>query len=259
MIYILMDFTESILNITAIEPFHYIYMFLAGKSATPFYYIVVLMQLVLLTPWILSITDKNNRSKMLLYVITPVYLFLVYIWCFTTGSQPPLYATLFPAWFGFYYLGLRVRNYNQNLECSVFVFAISLFINIAEAIAFRDFGFSVNFYVSQITAGSFFYSACMIGLILKANQARINPEQNDTTLFRIFAKIGDCSYGIFYIHMIVLKLVSLFITKIGGSISDLSSCLVLFLITAAVCFFIVSVTQRIFVNHRKFLRIIGFI
>ena len=170
-----------------------------------------------------------------------------------------MYATLFPAWFGFYYLGIRVRNCDQKVECNKFVLFISLFINIVEAMAFRDLGYSINFYVSQVTAGSFFYSVCMIGIILRANKSRNNSERTDTTLFRIFSKIGDCSYGIFYIHMALLKLVSLFITKIGGSIADLSSCLVLFLTTTAMCFFIVSLIQKTFTNHRKFLKIIGFI
>lgn len=33
----------------------FIYRFIVGKSATPFYYIVVLVQLTLITPWLVKI------------------------------------------------------------------------------------------------------------------------------------------------------------------------------------------------------------
>ena len=36
-----------------------IYRFIVGKSATPFYYIVVLMQLTVITPWIVKIVKRK--------------------------------------------------------------------------------------------------------------------------------------------------------------------------------------------------------
>ena len=80
-----------------------IYAYCTGKAATPFYYIVVLVQLTLLTPWLVRM--KNRRW---LYMVTPIYLVILYIYNLATGLMPRLYETVFPAWFSFYVLGLTV-------------------------------------------------------------------------------------------------------------------------------------------------------
>lgn len=51
-----------------------IYRFIVGKSATPFYYIVVLMQLTVITPWIVKIVNENGIISKVLWLMTPVYL-----------------------------------------------------------------------------------------------------------------------------------------------------------------------------------------
>lgn len=83
---------------------HIIYAYCTGKTATPFYYIVVLVQLTLHTPWLARLRDRRW-----LYAATPVYLVLLYISNFSTGEMPRLYETVFPAWFGFYLLGMDCR------------------------------------------------------------------------------------------------------------------------------------------------------
>ena len=61
-------------------------------------------------------------------------------------------------------------------------------------------GFDIGFYTSQITVGSFLYSVTIIGWLLKKNE-------NNRSGCHLLSKIGDCSYGIFYIHMAVLMIV----------------------------------------------------
>lgn len=87
----------------------YVYRFVVGKAATPFYYIVVLIQLTVITPWLVNVVKDSKTIKNLLWLITPCYLLYIYVWNLMTGYSPRLYETLFPAWFGFYYLGINVR------------------------------------------------------------------------------------------------------------------------------------------------------
>ena len=70
--------------------FGYVYRFAIGKSAVPFYYIVVLVQLTLLTPWIVHIIKKNNAVSKILWLITPAYLLYVYSWNYVVGASPRL-------------------------------------------------------------------------------------------------------------------------------------------------------------------------
>lgn len=89
--------------------FGFVYRFIVGKSATPFYYIVVLVQLTVITPWLVKTVKQNGVISRILWLVTPLYLMYLYAWNYIVGISPRLYETLFPAWFGFYYLGIHVR------------------------------------------------------------------------------------------------------------------------------------------------------
>ena len=220
----------------------YIYRFIVGKSATPFYYIVVLIQLTLITPWLVHAVKENARIKNIL-----CYLLYVYVWNFTTGSSPRLYETLFTAWFGFYYLGINVRC-GIKLKCGGWKVLIAWSISCLEALALRKLGMSMGFYTSQITAGSFLYSVAVIGWMLK---------QSDTQHgnVKLLSEIGDCSYGIFYVHMAVLTVVGRFIQNSNWY----SYWTLRFVLTSMLSFSTVLVGQKVLKNRKRILRFIGFI
>lgn len=116
-----------------------IYRFIVGKSATPFYYIVVLMQLTVITPWIVKIVKRNGTISKVLWLVTPVYLVYLYTWNYIVGTSPRLYETLFPAWFGFYYLGIQVRC-GMRVNSNRYVVAGALLSSCVEAIGLRAAG-----------------------------------------------------------------------------------------------------------------------
>lgn len=78
----------------------------------------------------------------------------LYAWNYIVGVSPRLYETLFPAWFGFYYLGIHVRC-GWKLKCNGYAAVGSLALSLVEAIGLRAVGFDIGFYTSQITVGSF--------------------------------------------------------------------------------------------------------
>lgn len=130
-----------------------IYVYCTGKAATPFYYIVVLVQLTLLTPWLVRM--KNRRW---LYMVTPIYLVILYIYNLATGSMPRLYETVFPAWFSFYVLGLDCRSgkwVNVCRRAKNWWIAAVLGLSIIEAFVLLRAGCAIGFVSSQIRFGSF--------------------------------------------------------------------------------------------------------
>ena len=225
----------------------YVYRFIVGKSATPFYYIVVLIQLTIITPRLVHVVKESRKSKNLLWLITPCYLLYIYIWNFTTESSPRLYETLFSAWFGFYYLGINVRC-GLKLECSGWKVLVAWAISCVEALALRELGMSAGFYTSQITIGSFLFSVAVISWILKQSDEQAG-------IMKSLARIGDCSYGIFYIHMVVLTLVGKFVQ--GSNWYSYWS--LRFVLTSTISFSIVLAGQKILKNKKKIIRFIGFI
>lgn len=110
-----------------------------------------------------------------------------------------------------------------------------------------EFGMSVGFYTSQITIGSFLFSAAVIGWILKKSDEQVGST-------RWLGRIGDCSYGIFYVHMAVLTMVGKFIQN-GDWYLYWS---VRFTMTSIISFAIVLAGQKILKSQKKLLRFIGF-
>lgn len=225
----------------------FIYRFIVGKSATPFYYIVVLVQLTLITPWLVKIVKHNGIISRILWLVTPLYLMYLYAWNYIVGISPRLYETLFPAWFGFYYLGIHVRC-GRKLKCNGYAEAGALALSCVEAVGLKAVGFDIGFYTSQITVGSFLYSVTIIGWLLKKSE-------NNRRGCRLLSKIGDCSYGIFYIHMAVLMIVGRFIKCENWY----AYWILRFVLTASISYIIVHIGQVILKNHKKLLRYIGFI
>lgn len=225
----------------------FVYRFIVGKSATPFYYIVVLVQLAVITPWIVKIVKQDGIISKALWLVTPVYLVYLYTWNYLAGASPRLYETLFPAWFGFYYMGIQVHC-GWKLKCNEYVVAGTLVLSCIEAVGLRVAGLDIGFYISQITVGSFLYSIAMIGWLLKKNES-------NRCGCCLLSKIGDCSYGIFYIHMVVL----MFVGRIIKCENWYAYWLLRFVLTASISYTIVNIGQMVLKNHKKLLRYIGFV
>lgn len=238
---------KNIHNCSEIHWLGFAYRFIVGKSATPFYYIVVLMQLTVITSWLVKVIKEDKKIKGVLWFVTPVYLTCLYIWNFTKDSSPRLYETLFPAWFVFYYLGIQVRC-GFKLKCNKYMVVVVWMISCVEALILRRLGGSIGFCTSQITVGSFLYSVAMIGWILK--RAAECEKSN-----KLLAKVGDCSYGIFYIHMAVLMVVGKFI----NCNSWYAYWILRFMITSVISFGIVYVSQKLLKKHTKLLKYLGFV
>lgn len=227
--------------------FGFVYRFIVGKSATPFYYIVVLVQLTVITPWLVKTVKQNGVISRILWLVTPLYLMYLYAWNYIVGVSPRLYETLFPAWFGFYYLGIHVRC-GWKLKCNGYAAAGALALSCVEAVGLRAVGFDIGFYTSQITVGSFLYAVTIIGWLLKKNE-------NNRSGCRLLSKIGDCSYGIFYIHMAVLMIVG----RIMQCENWYAYWALRFVLTSFISYIVVHLAQMTLKNHKKLLRYIGFV
>ena len=227
--------------------FGFVYRFIVGKSATPFYYIVVLMQLTVITPWIVKAIKNDGIIGKILWLVTLVYLMYLYTWNYRVGASPRLHETLFPAWFGFYYLGIQVRC-GWKLKGNGYAVVATLLLSCVEAIGLRAVGLDVGFYISQITVGSFLYSVAMIGWLLKKSEISRRS-------CRLLSKIGDCSYGIFYIHMAVLMIVG----RIIKCENWYAYWILRFVLTSFISYIVVRLAQMTLKNHKKLLRDIGFV
>lgn len=219
-----------------------IFSFITGKAAGPLYYILVLLQLTILTPYLI----KNRRSWM--YLVTPIYFVLLYIFNIATGSMPLFYETFFPAWFVFYILGMDAREGKlDGVKVKVWMIGLALAASFGEAYLLMNIGCLAGFACSQIKFSSFIYASLIASWL---SQHIKECEQN------ILSSIGDCSFGIYFSHILVLQVVSKVIELAGVNAWILKWTLT-FLFTACLSYAFVWCTRKIF-EGKKILRYIGF-
>ena len=227
---------------------HIVYALICGKAATPLYYIVVMIQLTIITPWLV------RHRKGWMYLITPVYLLIIYTYNIATGTVPLLYETLFPAWFFFYLLGMDCRSGNIGKwikKINIYWVAIALFISIAEAFILKIAGCADGFVISQIKFGSFMYAAA---LALWLQNKKTESGRN------VLSITGDYSYGIFYCHMLILWVVRKVIEMAGLNSVWILNFGLCFILTAIGSFLFVLVVRSLAykLKYEKVLTLIGF-
>lgn len=227
---------------------HIVYALICGKAATPLYYIVVMIQLTIITPWLI-----RHRKKWM-YLITPIYLVIIYTYNIATGTVPLLYETLFPAWFFFYLLGMDCRSGNIGKwikKINIYWVVIALLISIAEAFILKIVGCADGFVISQIKFGSLIYAAALaLWLLNKKNESQRN----------ILSITGDYSYGIFYCHMLILWVVR--------KVIEMARLNNIWILNFALCFTLTATGSFVFVwivrgfthklKYDKVLMLIGF-
>ena len=168
--------------------------------------------MVLLIP----VTFKLLRSRFskLGWFITPVSIFLIrYIslW-FNLELGFPFQGELFVFWFGFYYLGVSLKNGYINLQlskkCLTNLCLFSLVIQGVEGFIWYWMG---NFDMattqlkmsSIITTGLFCISAY---IYIEAGDLNLNEQP---VILKKFLKVlGDNSFGIYLCHMLIIRILN---------------------------------------------------
>lgn len=163
-----------------------------GKAAAPLYFILVLIQLTLITPYLLKFI-KQKKNNWLMLSITPIYMLALYAKVKMGGTQPFLYETFFPAWFIFYYGGLYYKIYGVNytsffIKYAEAIFVLTFVLEISEAYLLMGADWPRGFIVSQIKFSSFAYAMSAICLLFKWK--RFVSSDNWLKF------VGDRSYGI---------------------------------------------------------------
>lgn len=214
-----------------------------GGAAPQLYFLSVLLQLTLLTPFLIKLIQQDNRVvDFVCWAVTPVYVAIMYLYDYITGSRFPLYCALFPAWFGFYYAGMVVRERNITLRVSnvtlVALLLLTLYLSLAESQLLETKLPWIA--VSQIKFSSMFYAVAVIALVLKNH----DPQQPAGLLSRI----GDYSFGIYLIHIYVLVLIKKSVDVVFGNTlfyPFLHSQFVRILLVVAISYAIVSLLAKV--------------
>lgn len=218
------------------------FSFLVGKSTAPLYYILVLLQLTVLTP---ILVKKINRW---LYLITPLFLMLIYLYNILTGNMPVFYETVFPAWLIFYILGMEARTGKfDKVNIRWWWIGTALLASFFEAYLILYLGCSSGFASSQIRFTTFAYSV-LIALWLIQNRKECK--------YGFLSVMGDCSFGVFFLHMLVMWVMSKIISLFGINFW-IVKWIMIHLSTTFISFTCVWMIRNLY-RGKKILKYIGF-
>ena len=220
----------------------------AGGAAAPLYYIVVLMQLILITPVIVKMLDQRWLNWVC-FLVTPLYLVGMYFYNFCTKGQLPLYQLFFPAWFTFYYLGLYTRknqiflllDFKDNkILKSIFFVIVTLSLSILECYLLLTLDQAFGFAISQLKITSFTYAIAVINLA-------ITLKQYTHKVYSLLIKLGNNSFGIYFIHYFYLIITEKVLDNLPylGNVLVIYQLITLFLVIS-LSYFTIEISRKIF-------------
>jgi len=203
----------TIINVAAakgnVDIFRTLIKLFLGLSSGQLYYILVLIQLLLVTPVMIRMIQKQKYIKIMI-AVTPIYPACIYVYAFVFKTQMPFYQTFFPAWFIFYFAGLwiKIRGYIPVLKDNALIKSIllciaALLLSVVEGLSMLAAGFNQELAYSQIKVSSFLYTFALINFMFTVKQSYTVKECK-------FLKIlGDNSYGIYFVHCFWLTILNI--------------------------------------------------
>lgn len=189
----------------------YLINILLGTASPQLYYLLVLMQLILITPLLMkAIKSKNHFINSVIIAITPLYLIIIAIISIRLNIQIPQCQTIFFAWIIYYYLGITYNTKKQkinlekyNLGACIVIVVLLLFIRSLINIYMYNIGINYFYSISQIRFLNMIYVLFIIIVMLKLENKFKNK--------RCLEKLGDLSFGIYFIHTYFITIYNHFI------------------------------------------------
>lgn len=176
-------------------------LFICGYSI--YYFVALIIQCYIILPILTSI-DKSGGVISALVSMTCISLYLY------TGMKLPLifYAGPCLVWIMFFCQGILMGKTKRDYTISILLLllVLSLILQLIESYylyAIRGDGFGIK-------ASAFLYSFIVI-LILFAKKSQAFYESNNNKFLSFIEYIGKISFGIYLIHMYVIRLVNKFI------------------------------------------------
>lgn len=172
-----------------------------GGAFFPLYFLIVLIELKLLTPWIVrhikALTNTSGQYawyKDWALLITPIALLILYSIQYLTRQQPLVYAQVFPTWFLMYYAGCLAKNESIKISGPVALSAVllSIYLMSLESTYIYEVLHVPFWAASQIKFSSFFYALALSFLLLSLH---CEMKRN------VVVRLGEMSFGIFLLHI----------------------------------------------------------
>lgn len=188
---------------------------LSGGAAAPFYFVLVYIQFVLLTPLIGKLLQ--SRYSWLGWLISPIIVILIRYILPAVGVSVgfPFPATICLPWFAFYYLGLAVGNgrisFSRPMHWYQGIYLLTVMLSTVEGLIWYHIG-NYDIAITQIRLTSIAASVC--ACYIAALYIQDNPKHSLNSTERVLSAIGDVSFGMMLIHILVMQILKSIVPNI---------------------------------------------
>lgn len=182
----------------------FIFNFITGQCCSIYYFIIVYIQLTILTPWISRLIQSKYWK--LGFLITPIFIAIEYIYTINNNSIVfPFNALFFVVWFIFFYLGMCIRNGNISISLNFkrlyCLFIVGYVIQLIESIIWYVYG-NYNMATTQLKFSAILCSVIVSIIAYLWIIKEINISHNKIS--NIFIVIGNYSFGIYLTHIALM-------------------------------------------------------
>jgi len=180
-----------------------------GKAMSVGYFIMVLIQFILITPLIKRIEKKNTHliTMALLTFLGLLYTYITKIYTPDSKlSEFPYSSIAFFVWYPFYHLGFYLSKYQTKIALKPIMILPLIALAVLESFYINNAGLYV-FATSQIKISSFILSGAICIYIYNLSKKNI-----DSKTLRL---LGVNSFGIYLIHILFVKIGTKAATHIG--------------------------------------------
>lgn len=225
---------------------------LTGEAAIPFWFSVCLLWMTLATPLLIH-SVKKNRNVFIVIAFSILFQLAGY---FTTAfyglSQ---WVKFSPVWIVFYYIGLLVGNNlivlksDKLKKYSISLVLVAYCISALESFILLNTQTMRDIAYSQWHFGAFIYAFSLI-VAFENYKHCINRKST-------LVKIGNYSYGIYFIHPLFISIFNAAINRVNLTIPFILLVILQFLITVCFTMSVIYILKKIIPDSIR-LTVFGF-
>ncbi len=212
-----------------------------GDASSQMYFLLVYAQLVLLTPFLYRLLAM--RFGWLLWTLTPLVLILREALALQGVSVPHIMA-FFGSWLIFYLVGMcwgKIAEHLPHLGVTLIVLCAVLATQmVAGFIWYRRYE-NWDLATSQLKISSMLFALAMIAMLMKIPQS----SKDALSKSRMLTTTGDCSFGVYLFHMLILSIVNYILRYSGLDITSMLLVIFKWLFVLILSVLIVRICQLI--------------
>ena len=181
----------------------FVFNFITGQCCSIYYFIIVYIQLTILTPWISRLIQSKYWK--LGFLITPISIVIEYIYTLNDNTiEFPFNALFFVVWFIFFYLGMCIRNdriiITINMKKCIFLFIIVYVVQLIETFLWHNGNYAMATSQMKLSVVLYSITISIIAYLWITKGIKISENR----ISKIFIMIGNYSFGIYLTHIVLM-------------------------------------------------------